>query len=110
MTTNEWKAHLKVVHHPLLSNSYSDKIKYEKQFSVIKEALDKQQDLLIKITNYLMDQRPCHFNTIGHPIEVIPYEVFLDFLEYITQKSKELQGESQYFQANLQVEMSDASV
>jgi hypothetical protein len=97
MTTNEWKAHLKVVHHPLLSKSYSEKIKYEKQFAVIQDALDKQQDLLMRITNYLMDEKPCHYNTIGQPVEIVPYEVFLDFLEHITQKSKELQGESQYF-------------
>ena len=41
LTTQEWKAHLKVIHHPLLNKSYSNKIKYEKQFAVIQEALDK---------------------------------------------------------------------
>ena len=47
---------------------------------------------------------------VGRPMQVTPYEQFLKFLNYITQKAKELHRESQYFQANLQVEMSDASV
>lgn len=38
-TSEEWKTHLKVIYHPLLtkhnSNCTSNKIKYEKQFSII---------------------------------------------------------------------------
>ena len=34
-------------------------------------------------------------------MQVTPYEVFLKFLDHITQKGKELHRESQYFQANL---------
>jgi len=41
---------------------------------------------------------------------IIPYEKFLKFLEIMTAKSKESHRESQYFQANLQVEMTDASI
>ena len=44
-TSEEWKTHLKVVYHPLLnknnSNNASNKIKYEKQFSVIQDILDE---------------------------------------------------------------------
>ena len=80
LTTQEWKTHLKVVHHPLLTKSYASKIKYEKQFSVIQEALDKQQKLLIRITEFLMDSEPCYFNNQ----EVIPYEIFLEFLARLT--------------------------
>jgi len=47
MTTEEWKDHLKVIYHPLLSNSYSNKIKYEKNFKEIQDVLDAQQALLV---------------------------------------------------------------
>ena len=59
----------------------------------------------------LLDTRPCLFNEInGRAQQVVPYERLLKFLEHITKKSREFHSESQYFQANLQVEMSDASV
>jgi len=35
LTTQEWKDHLKVVYHPLLSTSYANKVKYEKNFNEI---------------------------------------------------------------------------
>ena len=41
MTTEEWKKHLKVMYHPLLGKSYSNKIKYEKQFKEISDVFDE---------------------------------------------------------------------
>ena len=37
MTTQEWKNLLSVVYHPLLNKSYSNKIKYEKNFNKWRE-------------------------------------------------------------------------
>ena len=65
----------------------------------------------MKITSLLLDQRTCQtVNRLGITQQIVPYEKYLVFLEYITIKSKELHRESQYFQSNLQVEMSDASI
>ena len=77
MTTQEWKDHLKVVYHPLLSKSYSNKIKYEKNFRDVQEMFDKQQSLLLQITEMLLDTRPCHANETGRAQPVVPYDKFL---------------------------------
>ncbi len=41
MTTQEWKNLLNVVYHPLLNKSYSNKIKYEKNFNSVAANFDK---------------------------------------------------------------------
>ena len=46
MTKDEWKDLLSVVYHPLLSKSYSNKIKYEKNYMEVSAKFDKQQELL----------------------------------------------------------------
>ena len=67
--------------------------------------------MLCEITALLLDTRPhYYFELNGKAQQMVPYERLLKFLEHITKKSREFHNESQYFQANLQVEMSDASV
>ena len=59
MSKDEWKDLLSVVYHPLLSKSYSNKIKYEKNYQAVSTKFEKQQELLQNMTESLMDMNPC---------------------------------------------------
>ena len=59
----------------------------------------------MQVTSRLLDYQPC---TRAKPI--VPYERFMKFLEIIAKRGKELHRESQNYQANLQVEMTESGV
>jgi hypothetical protein len=76
----------------------------------MRDMFDSTQALLMRVTGYLLDSKPANLSEQGRPYPVVPYDKLIKFLEIITLKSKELHRESQYFQANLHVEMSEASI
>lgn len=102
MTTQEWRDYLKVIYHPLLNNSFAQQQRYEKNFRDMHIQLSKRQTILVKLTALLLDQSANQ--------SVSSYEKMMAFIELVAKRGKELHRESQNYQANLQVEMTDASI
>lgn len=102
-----------MLYHPLLEKTELNKVRYENNYKDIEENFEKRQEMLMKLTDLLMDQTPCYVSKVkGDPDNqpVVSYDKMLQFINKLSLKSKDLHRDSQGYSTNLYVTMSEASV
>ena len=97
-TTTEWNTYLKVIYHDFLlteddrgSLKPKDKLLYESNFSEISAKFSRRQQILIRITEVLMNETPIKGDAADKN-EIVPQKLFCGVLESILAKSKDLIG------------------
>ena len=59
---------MEVLYHPLLEKTELNKVRYEKNYRDLEENFEKRQELLMNLTDLLMDSTPCYISQIkGDP-------------------------------------------
>ena len=113
ITKTEWQEQLEVLYHPLLEKTELNKDRYEKNYQDFEAKFVEKLEVLMNLTDLLMDQRPCYISQIKGDNDyqpVVSYDKMLQFINKLSLKSKDLHHDSQGYQTSLYVNMSDASV